>query len=230
MENHTKYGAAIYFHAQDAVYVNLFIPSVLRWQERGLELEQKTAYPRDNRTSLTVKKAPAAALSLRVRVPSWASGNATLTLNGKAVAVEAKPGSYATVQREWKKGDVLDVTIPTMVRTEPLHGAADQFAFVYGPVVLAGDLGPAPAGETVPYAKEQGANLKAEPVAVPTLAGNPQQLGASLRRVPGDALAFKLTTNEPRREITLRPFHELDYQRYTVYWKTTPAKQAKNVE
>jgi hypothetical protein len=119
--------------------------------------------------------------------------------------------------------------IPTSVRVEPLHGVSDQFAFVYGPVVLAGDLGPAPASATVPYAKEQGANLKAESVPVPTLTGDAKQLAASLRRVPGDALAFKLTTSEPRKEITLRPFHELDYQRYIVYWKTVPVKQAKNV-
>ncbi|MBL8266590.1 glycoside hydrolase family 127 protein [Steroidobacter sp.] len=227
MENHTKYGAAIYFHASDAVYVNLFIPSVLRWEERGLELQQRTAYPVENRTSLTVSKAPAAALALRVRVPSWATGAATLALNGKKVAVEAKPGSYATVQRQWKQGDVLDVTIPMSVRTESLHGTTDQFAFVYGPVVLAGDLGPAPLSETVPYAKEQAANLKVEPVVVPMLAGDSQQLAAGLRRVPG-ALAFTLITDSPRQEITLRPFHELDYQRYTVYWKTTPAKQATN--
>jgi DUF1680 family protein len=225
MENHSKYGAAIYFHTADSLFVNLFIPSVLRWQERGLELQQKTLYPNENRTSLTVTRAPSKLLSLRVRVPAWASGNATVTLNGKPVDVDAKPGSYATMQREWKKGDVVELTIPTSVRIEPLHGSSDQFAFVYGPVVLAGDLGPASAGPTVPYAKEQQANLKAESIAVPSLAGDPQQLAASLRRVPGDALAFKLTTAEPRKEVTLRPFHELDYQRYTVYWKTTPAKQ-----
>ncbi|MDY6944451.1 MAG: glycoside hydrolase family 127 protein [Pseudomonadota bacterium] len=227
MENHTKYGAAIYFHGPDAVYVNLFIPSVLRWQQRGLELRQQTSYPNQNRTALTVAKAPRAPLSLRVRVPAWASGAATLSLNGKAVAVDARPGSYATVQRQWKQGDVLEVTIPMAVRTEPLHGATDQFAFIYGPVVLAGDLGPAPAGPTIPYSKEQGANLEAEPVAVATLAGDPQRLAAGLRRVPGDALAFKLTSSEPRQEITLRPFHELDYQRYTVYWKTAPDEPVK---
>lgn len=226
MENHTKYGAAIYFHAPDALYVNLFIPSVLRWHERGLELQQRSSYPSQNRTSLTVTKAPSEPMSLRVRVPAWAAGDATLTLNGKAVAADARPGSYATVQRQWQNGDVLEVAIPMTVRTEPMHGAPDQFAFVYGPVVLAGDLGPAPASETVPYAKEQQANLKAESVAVPTLAGDPRQLAAGLRRVPGDALAFKLTTSEPRQEVTLRPFHELDYQRYTVYWKTIPAASA----
>lgn len=227
MENHTKYGAAIYFHASDALYVNLFIPSRLRWQERGLELEQRTRYPDDNRTSLTVTKAPAGSLALRVRVPTWASADATVTLNGKTLAADTKPGFYATVRRAWKKGDVLEVTIPTSVRTEPLHGSSDQFAFMYGPVVLAGDLGPAPAGPTVPYAREQGANLKAESVHVPTLSGDPSQLAASLRRVPGETLAFQLTTATPPKEITLRPFHELDYQRYNVYWKTSPPNNAE---
>jgi len=227
MENHTKYGAAIYFHTPDALYVNLFIPSVLRWQGRGLELRQNTRYPNENRTSLTVTKAPTTPLSLRVRVPAWASGNASLKLNGKPVAVDAKPGSYATLQRKWTQGDVLEMTLPTSVRTEPLHGSSDQFAFVYGPVVLAGDLGPAPAGSTVPYAKEQQANLKAESAEAPVLAGDPQQLAAGLRRLPGDTLAFQLTTSTPRQEVTLRPFHELDYQRYTVYWKTAPASAAE---
>jgi DUF1680 family protein len=227
MENHTKYGAAIYFHATDALYVNLFIPSVLHWQERGLELRQQTRYPDENRTTLTVTKAPNSPLSLRVRVPAWASGDATLILNGKPVQANTRPGSYATVHRQWQSGDVLEVTIPMSVRTELLRGTTDQFAFVYGPVVLAGDLGPAPSGPTVPYTNEQTANLKADSVPVPTLARDPQQLAASLRRVPGGELAFKLTTHQPRKEITLRPFHELDYQRYTVYWTTVPTGQAE---
>lgn len=219
MENHTKYGAAIYFHTVDALYVNLFIPSVLRWQERGLELEQRTNYPRDNRTSLTVTKAPSTPVSLRVRVPAWAAGDATFALNGKAIAVKGQPGSYATISSAWKKGDALTMTIPTSVRTEALHGAADQFAFLYGPVVLAGDLGAAPSGPNIPYAKEQAANFKVESIEVPALAGDPQKLAASLRRLPGDALAFQLTSSTPRREITLRPFNELHYQRYNVYWR-----------
>src|ERR1700679_3542615 len=40
MENHTKYGEAIYFHGGDSLFVNLFIPSELNWAERGLRLAQ----------------------------------------------------------------------------------------------------------------------------------------------------------------------------------------------
>jgi DUF1680 family protein len=220
MENHTKYGAAIYFHAADELYVNLFIPSRLRWQERGMEIEQRTNYPRDNRTSLVVTKAASAPVSLRVRVPAWASAEAAFTLNGKPINIAGKPGSYATLKRAWKKGDALTMTIPTSVRSESLRGAPDQVAFLYGPLVLAGDLGTAPSGPDIPYATEQAANFKVESIDVPTLAGHPQQLAASLRRLPGEALAFQLTSSTPRREIILRPFHELHYQRYNVYWKT----------
>lgn len=226
MENHTKYGAAIYFHTADALYVNLFIPSKLRWQERGLELEQRTSYPNDNRTSLTVTKAPAAPTALHVRVPAWAAGAASFTLNGKPLDVAAQPGSYAAIKKEWKRGDALTMTVPMSVRTEAVHGSPDLVAFVYGPVVLAGDLGRVAPGPNIPYAKDQGVNLKLDGVEVPALSGEPKSIAANLRRLPGHAVAFKLTSTTPRRDITLRPFHELDYERYTVYWKVAPAKQA----
>ena len=56
----------------------------------------------------------------------------------------------------------------------------------------------------------------------------PESIAANLKRVPGKAVAFKLTSTTPQRDITLRPFHELHYERYTVYWKVAPAKQASN--
>jgi hypothetical protein len=105
-----------------------------------------------------------------------------------------------------------------------MHGAPDMVAFIYGPVVLAGDLGTVTAGENIPYAKEQGANLKLEGVAVPTLSGDVQRIAGNLRRLPGNTVAFKMNTSTG--DVTLRPFHELDYERYTVYWKVTAAKRA----
>ena len=147
-------------------------------------------------------------------------------VNGKRLDVAAQPGSYAEIKREWKRGDALTMTIPMAVRTEAAHGAPDLVAFVYGPVVLAGDLGPVPPGENIPYAKEQGANLKLDGVAVPELSGDPKSIATKLKRLPGKAVAFKLTSSTPRRDITLRPFHELDYERYNVYWKVAPIKQA----
>ena len=82
MENHTKYGEAIYFHGADDLYVNLFIPSVLGWKEKGFSLEQDTEYPKGDRTWLTIRSAPEAPIGIKVRCPGWAAAPVTFELNG----------------------------------------------------------------------------------------------------------------------------------------------------
>lgn len=221
MESNTKYGRAIYFHGDDELYVNLFIPSVVTWQEQGLVLEQQTAYPRSDRTELVVRRAGAAPLDLRVRAPAWADGALELELNGEPYAADARPGQYVSIRRVWRAGDRLAVTIPLAVRTEPLRGAPESFALLYGPLVLAGDLGAAPRGESVPYAEDQAANLDAATVAVPLLVGkDPAGVAAALVREPGPAVAFRAAARLDGREqsVRLRPFYELYYRRYNVYW------------
>lgn len=224
MENHTKYGEAIYFHGRDELYVNLFIPSAVTWKEKNLVLEQRTQYPRSNQTRLTVRSAPSEPLTLRVRVPAWATAPLVIELNGKPLDVEARPGTYASISRAWKKGDRVTITLAMSVRTEALHGAPDKIAFVYGPVVLAGDLGAVPRSDTFPYARDQAANLKAVDVAVPALIGDAATMAGSLRRAPGKELAFR-TQGSGQPDITLRPFSDLHYQRYNVYWTVVPPSQ-----
>jgi hypothetical protein len=220
MENHTKYGRAIYFHGDDELFVNLFIPSVLTWQEKGLVVEQRTEYPRENRTELVVKSAGDRPLTLRVRVPRWAAGDATFTLNGEPLTIEGRPGRYASVERVWREGDRVVASIPISVRTEPLRGAPETLAFLYGPVVLAGDLGPVEGIDTFPYAADHTANLKAAPVDVPLLVGGPATAARVLERLSGQPLAFHAEGILDGRqvEVTLRPFRDLPYRRYNVYW------------
>jgi DUF1680 family protein len=218
MENHTKYGEAVYFHGADDLYVNLFIPSTLTWRDKGLAIEQRTEYPRSDRTQFTVKEASDRPLTLRVRTPAWATGPLTVEVNGKAFRNAALPGSYATIARTWTKGDRVTITIPMAVRTEELQGAPNTIAFLYGPLVLAGDLGPAPRSETVPYAKDQGVNLKVPDFPVPTLAVPADKALAAIRRLPGDQLVFKTQGIGAPSDVTLRPFADLHYERYNVYW------------
>ncbi|MBB6095428.1 hypothetical protein HNQ60_004318 [Povalibacter uvarum] len=223
MENHTKYGEAVYFHGTDDLYVNLFIPSALTWREKGFAIEQRTDYPRGDRTQFVVKQASDRPMSLRVRTPAWATRPLTIEVNGRVIGNEAPPGSYATIIRTWKKGDRVSVTIPMAVRTEEVHGAPNTVAFLYGPLVLAGDLGPAPRSETVPYAKDQVVNLKAPDFPVPTLAATTEKALAAIRRLPGDQLAFKTQGIGQPSDVTLRPFPDLHYERYNVYWALKPA-------
>jgi uncharacterized protein len=225
MENHTKYGEAIYFRGKDDLYVNLFIPSIVTWNERGLTLEQRTDYPRGDTTHLLITQSSANPFTLRLRTPTWAVRPLSIELNGKALDNSVAPGGYAAISRIWKKGDRVSVKIPMAVRAEPLHGSDEEIvAFVYGPVVLAGDLGPAPRSDTVPYAKDQTENLKAPNFPVPILIADRQQALASIARVPGGELAFKTVRIGRPHDVTLRPFPELHYSRYNVYWTLKPPR------
>jgi DUF1680 family protein len=225
MENHTKYGESIYFHGADDVYVSLFIPSVLTWREKNLVLEQRTDYPRSDRVELTVKSAPATPLTLRVRSPAWAEGPLAFQLNGKRLKAEGAPGTYAAIERKWKAGDRLTITIPMRVRTEPLPGSANQVALLYGPVVLAGVLGPAPPSETFPYAKEQNANFKAPVADVPTLTGDHESVARALKRESPRDLTFRTVGIGEPDEVTLKPFADVHYERYNVYWTLVPKRE-----
>lgn len=228
MENHTKYGEAIYFHGGDSLYVNLFIPSALTWKEKGLGLRQETQYPRQDTTEFTITAAPAATLALKIRCPAWVTAPLSFQLNGQALAVASQPGQFAEISRVWKKGDRLRVTIPMGVHTETLERDANKIAFLYGPVVLAGDLGPAPETKTFPYAKDQGDNFRAATANVPALVRpETSDLAASLQRVPGEALAFR--TARPS-EVTLRPLTDIPYNRYNVYWDVVSSRDWENRE
>jgi DUF1680 family protein len=158
---------------------------------------------------------------LRVREPAWAAAPLEFTVNGKAFPVSATPGTYASITRQWKKGDRLAFRVPMTIRTEALHGSPDTVAFLYGPLVLAGDLGPEPTGETIPYAGDHVANLGVSAVDVPLLSADLATIGAAVQRVPGQALTFITKGIGKPADVTLRPFADLHYERYNVYWKVS---------
>ncbi len=225
MENHTKYNDSIYFHTADSLYVNLFIPSRLDWKERGLAVAQQTAYPRDGRVTLRFTTKRPLPLALKVRTPGWAEGGLRFRLNGRPLNVDSAPGGYAEIKRTWRAGDVLLVNVPLNVRTEAMPDDSSKVAFLYGPLVLAGDLGPVPAGATVPYAADQSANFKHAVAEVPVLVPGSRKLSALPRRVGGRRLAFRVEGAARPRAVTLRPFNEIFYDYYNVYWDVLTPEQ-----
>ena len=136
MENHLKYQDAIYFHsaADDAIYVNLYISSTLDWSERGVRLVQRTAYPQEGTSEITVTGS--GRFAVKLRVPGWATDEYALTVNGQDAGVDVVPGTYAELDREWADGDVIGVTIPLKLRTEATVDDRSIQALMHGPVVL----------------------------------------------------------------------------------------------
>jgi hypothetical protein len=204
IENHAKYGESIYYHSGDTLYVNLFIASTLNWNERGLTLRQATDFPYEEATTLTLDLAEPTEVSLAVRKPSWVGDGFAIEVNGEEAPAQVRDG-YAHIRRQWEDGDTVRVRLPMELRLEPMPDDADRVAILYGPLVLAGLLGP----EDDPRATEMDY--------VPVLVPGDRDLAEWI--VAGDEpLTFHLRGAGHPRNVLLKPFHQVHGERYTVYW------------
>ena len=141
MENHAKYGDAIYFHNNDALWVNLFIASELSWREKGLSLRQETRYPGRGHREPTFKTKKPVSLPCACAIRHGQLRALTFRSMGGRESVNAKPGSFVEIRRSWKTGDRVELKIPMSLRLEALPDNPNRAAILYGPTVLAGELG-----------------------------------------------------------------------------------------
>jgi uncharacterized protein len=218
-ENHAKYGEAIYYHDDKGVFVNLFIPSELIWKAKGFKLVQQTKYPEEATTHLAIQDVKDANVPLYIRYPSWATSGAIITINGKNVKINQKPGSYIVLNRNWKPGDKIDITYPMSLHLVATNDNPAMAAALYGPIVLAGDMGNELMKTPVPFARDQN-NFRNVPVpesVIPTLNTNGKKTVDWLIPEKGRPLVFK-TNGVASREITLIPYYQVTRQRYVIYW------------
>jgi DUF1680 family protein len=136
LENHTKYQDTVYFRSADdsAVYVNLYLPSTLRWTERKVTIAQTGDFPRIPSSTLTITGH--ARFELRLRVPSWARQDFTIKINGKSSRVRVSADGYAGVERSWRTGDRVEVAFPYRLHVESTIDDPTLQALVYGPIAL----------------------------------------------------------------------------------------------
>jgi len=218
MENHVKYRDSIYFHDTTALYVNLFVPSAVRWTAKDAVLTQTTTFPDASTTMLRWSLKRPTEATLKLRHPGW-SATAIALVNGEEVARSATPGSYIALSRQWQDGDRVELRLIMTVAAEALPAAPDIVAFTYGPLVLAGALGRAgltPGSDIVVNERKYG-EYNDTPFAVPTLAGDPEALAASIRPT-GTPLEFTLPSAQGEA-IRLIPYHRIAHERYATYWQ-----------
>lgn len=143
MEAHAQFGDSIYWQDAQSLYVNLYIPSRLDWKEGGLALELDSGVPHNGRVRLQVTRADEGARRrLLLRIPAWSEGRHALTLNGRPYAGKASEG-YVVLERRWRAGDVIELSLDTQLRLEHAAGDPDSVVVMRGPLALAADLGPA---------------------------------------------------------------------------------------
>jgi uncharacterized protein len=217
MENHAKYGDTIYFHGTNALYVNLFIPSELRWDEAGVIVRQETKFPEQETTTLTFDCASPAAFALHLRRPAWA-GDLTVRVNGKKQKIPGPPGSYLVIDRTWQKGDRVEVRLPLHLRREPLPGDSNSVAFLYGPLVLAGRLGTNGLPAHGQQARDQLDFAKIPVPPAPALSDKSAPALSQVKPVKGESLLFRLKPGGGAPPVSLIPFYRLHHERYVVYW------------
>jgi len=214
LENHSKYGELIYSHSQNDVFVNLFIPSTLNWEEKGIELKQTTKFPYENSTAMVLKLKKTETFALNIRYPKWAE-HFEIFVNGKLQKTEAKPSNYISLTRKWKTGDKVTVTFKTSTHLENLPDGSNWAAFVNGPIVLAAKtstedleglfaddsrMGHVARGKYIPLDKAY------------ALVGEKGSYVSKLKDVGN--MRFKLDSLE------LEPFFEVHDARYQMYFQT----------
>ena len=219
MENHGKYNDTIYFHDDSSLYVNLFIPSELTWKEKGIKVRQLTKFPEQNSTSLAISADTPVRLAIKVRYPSWASSGMTVLVNGQRQAIAGKPGSYVSIDRQWRSGDTVQVQLPMSLHMEALPDDPHIQALMYGPIVLAGDLGTEGLSGLKRYGPSAPPLGRVSSIEVPTfVADSAADVLARVKPVIGKPLTFQTTGLGKPNDVTLIPLYKTFEPRYTVYW------------
>ena len=219
-EEFAKLADTIYFRRGSDLFVNQFIASTLDWKEEGIAVEQVTKFPREQGATLKIKSTRPALRTIHLRIPSWTSEDAQVKINGRLLESMANPGSYLALRRIWQDGDTIAVSLPMELRQESLPGDESVCAALYGPLVLAADLGAAPSneafrtihsGDTVPK------NLPAASL-LPKVAFSPAASTKQWIEVES-AADLRFTAAGESAKSQLLPMYEIGEQRYSVYWQ-----------
>jgi DUF1680 family protein len=231
VEDYSKTNDSIYSHDSNSVYVNLFIPSELSWSEKQLTLVQETEFPREQGTTLTLHPASPSKFAVHLRIPYWATRNVTIQVNGKPQQVTATPATYVAIEREWKDGDRIEVSLPMHLHTAPLPDDPTVQAMLYGPLVLAGRMGNWGLDEDMilgPQGPSTFGDLDNDderphnhPFGMPAVrTANAEATEWIVPALDGEPLQFR--TQGLEKELAVSPLYQVLDERYTVYFKVTP--------
>jgi DUF1680 family protein len=143
IQNLAEYHNLIYLRDDRGLYINLYVPSEVTWEPHGqtVRLRQDTRYPESETSTITLELARPARFRLSFRMPGW-STEMRLAVNGSATAADAVADGWASLDREWRPGDRIAITLSMRLRAVPVDRQhPDRAAIMHGPVVLAQDEG-----------------------------------------------------------------------------------------
>jgi DUF1680 family protein len=133
------YGISSYLRSAKGINVNLYVPSRITWQQGSAHasLTQHTQYPANGDTSMHLTLSHPERFTIALRIPAWAGSKTKVTVNGNAVDATLTPGSWASLDRTWKDGDRVELSLDMPLRLAPIDDHHPQLvALLYGPVAL----------------------------------------------------------------------------------------------
>jgi len=216
IENPPRYNENIYFQQDNALWVNLYIPSEVDWREAQAVIRQEGDITRGEPARITFVKAAEKALTVHFRIPHWIAKPAIVTVNGEVTERAGAPSTYVSLTRNWRSGDVVALTLPAALRLERAKDDALMQSVFFGPVLLAGELG----RENMPddFA-DKDAHLGLPAVPVPEIVGPSANPADWLSPMGGESLTFRVHNAGPANGIVFRPLYAVHHQRYSVYWR-----------
>jgi len=209
MESHSLHGDGIYYESADRLWVNLYVPSTANWKAAGVQFAMDTDFPEGEKATLKLSMQRAKQFTLALRRPSWSEAGFEVRINGQLFKDVSGPGTYVALKRSWKTGDVVTVALPKSLRIEGLADNKNRAALMWGPLVLAGDLGPERRGGP------------GDPI--PSFLTESRPIEEWLkpeREKPGSFRSEGIgrLTDQSEKEVEFIPFYRLHRRTYSIYW------------
>jgi uncharacterized protein len=212
MESHALHGDGIYYESPGRLWINLYVPSTAQWRTEGVHLTLSTHFPEGDSASLKLALVEPRSFTLALRRPAWAREGFAVKVNGESITNLPQPSAYVEISRTWKNDDTVAITLPKTLRLEPLADNPRRAAILWGPLVLAGDLGPEQP-EDGDNANRAGAGKL---TSVFLAAGQP--VAQWVKPVAGKPGCFRTAGVGRERDVDLVPFYRLHRRHYAVYW------------
>jgi len=210
MENHALHGYGIYYESGDKLWVNFYTPSTASWKTAGATLNVQTDFPEGGYVSIKVSVPAKKNFTLALRRPSWAGDQFVVAVNGKLQRKLPPPGNYVEVNRTWKDGDTVELTLPKQLHKEALPDNPDRVALMWGPLVLAGDLGPE---------ERRGRGRRAGGAeGTPVFVAADRPVADWVKMTAKDSGEFHTSGVGEPNDVRLVPFYRLPRRTYEIYW------------
>ena len=238
MESHALHSDGLYYEAGDKLYVNLYTPSTATWSQPDVKLVTATDFPEGESVTIKLTMAAPREFTLALRRPYWVGEGFAVTVNGanlpdaagaglggsapgrareerRSSSAPPKSGTFVEVKRVWKTGDEVALRLPKTLRLEPLPDNPHRAAILWGPLVLAGDLGP----------EDQARARAVRGGGAPVLVAAERPVADWLKPRPGQPGRFRTEGVGRDREVEFVPFYRLHRRTYAVYLDLfTPAE------